>query len=141
MIIKFLQSTDDNKERIRFPFPVSEHELASCVAPGFIETNSMGEPTVIFAAHLSERDYELARFVIPELRAFQDYEDWLDFRQGSLWGLEMAGFKVEMIPVSLSAFETWRRTTSTPPGIPELDQFARVQAHRVVNERGDEAPH
>jgi hypothetical protein len=101
----------------------------------------MGEPSVVFAAHLSERDYELARFVIPELRAFQDYEDWLDFRQGSLWGLEMAGFKVEIIPVSLSAFETWRRTTSTPPRVPELDQFARVQAHRVVNERRDEAPH
>jgi hypothetical protein len=140
MIIKFLQSTDDNKERIRFPFLIREPELEYCVAPRFIETSSMGESSVIFAAHLSQRDYELARFVIPELRAFKDYEDWLDFREGSLWGLEMAGFKVEIIPVSLSAFETWRRTTSTPPRIPELDQFARVQAH-VVNERGDEAPH
>jgi hypothetical protein len=115
--------------------------LELCVAPRLIETSSFREPSVIFAAHLSERDYELARDVIPELRAFQDYEDWLDFRQGSLWGLEMAGFKVEVIPVSLSAFETWRRTASTPPCIPELDQFARVHAQHIVNERGDEAPH
>jgi hypothetical protein len=141
MIIKFLQSTDDDKERIGFPFLIREHELELCVAPRLIETSSFREPSVIFAAHLSERDYELARDVIPELRAFQDYEDWLDFRQGSLWGLEMAGFKVEVIPVSLRAFETWRRTASTPPCIPELDQFARVHAQHIVNERGDEAPH
>jgi hypothetical protein len=98
----------------------------------------MRESNVIVAAHLNERDFGFARFAIPELRSLQDYEDWLDFRQGSLWGLEMAGFKVEIIPVSLSAFEMWRRMKSTPPSISALDRFARVYARRVVSQQFEE---
>ena len=39
---------------------------------------------------------------MPEMRAFEDYEDWLDFRAGMFWGLEMAGFTVNLVQVNLS---------------------------------------
>ena len=74
------------------------------------------------------------RFAIPELRALQDYEDWLGFRQGSLWGLEMAGFKVEISPASFSAFEAWSRMSSTLPSISALDRLAGAPARRAVFE-------
>jgi hypothetical protein len=140
MIVKFLQSPDDDRQRIGFPSVTTERSVEYCAAPQSIETDSMQEVSIVFAGHLSEQDYELARFVMPELRTFHDYEDWLDFRHGSLWGLGMAGFKVEIISVSLRVFEEWCRTTSTPPSICALDRFACAHAHRVVNEQRDEAP-
>jgi hypothetical protein len=139
MIIKFLQSPDHDRDRIALPGLIGERELEYCATPGFIETSLLQESSLIFAAQLNERDYELARRVIPELRAFQDYDDWLDFRNGSFWGLEMAGFKVEIVPVSLSAFETWLRTTPTPPRISALDRFAGVYALRAAHRQFEEA--
>jgi hypothetical protein len=139
MIIKFLQSSDASGEGIRSGSSSrSTGSNTAAAAPEFIETSSMRESNVIVAAHLNERDFGFARFAIPELRSHQGYEDWLDFRQGSLWGLEMAGFKVEIIPVSLSAFEMWRRMKSTPLSISALDRFARVYARRVVSQQLEE---
>ena len=56
----------------------------------------------VVAAYLTEGDYRLARMIVPEMSTFEDYEDWLDFRTGMFWGLEMAGFTVNLVPVDLS---------------------------------------
>lgn len=82
------------------------------------------EPSRIVVAHLTERDFASARLTIPEIGAFKDYEDWIDFRTSGLFGLEVAGFSVEQIPVDLAKFSKWREATSTLPSISALDQFA-----------------
>jgi hypothetical protein len=130
MIIKFLQSPNADMERIGSR-SLSSSSCLNMAESEFIETSSKRESNIIFAAYLNKRDFRLARFAIPEMRAFHDYQDWLDFRQGSLWGLEMAGFQVEIIRVSWSMFEMWRSSTSTPPDISALDQFARIRADRI----------
>ena len=78
----------------------------------------------IVVAHLTERDFASARLTIPEIGAFKDYEDWLDFRTSGLFGLQAAGFSVEQIPIDLEKFTKWREATSTLPSISALDQFA-----------------
>lgn len=92
----------------------------------------MTESSNIVAAHLTERDFRLATLSIPEMRGFQDYEDWLDYRMATSWGLEMAGYTVEMVPVDLSKFIAWRRSASEAPTISALDRFARISKLRVV---------
>jgi hypothetical protein len=97
-----------------------------------IEASGMREASNIIAADLTERDYRLARLSIPEMAAFQDYDDWLDYRTGTFWGLEMAGFTVEIIPVDLSAFIAWRRLTSEAPSVSALDRFALIGKLRII---------
>ena len=78
----------------------------------------------IIVAQLTERDFASARLTLPEMGAFRDYEDWLDFRTSGLFGLQAAGFSVEQIPVDLGKFTKWCEATSTFPSISALDQFA-----------------
>jgi hypothetical protein len=104
----------------------------------FIEASSTSESRNIVAAHLTEPDYRLARLSIPAIAAFQDYEDWLDYRMGTFWGLEMAGFRVELIPVSLSEFVAWRRLTSAALTISALDRFARISNLQIIETKRQE---
>ena len=104
----------------------------------FIAASSTSESSNIVAAHLTERDYRLASLSIPAIAAFQDYEDWLDYRMGTFWGLEMAGFTVEIIPVDLSAFIAWRRLTSEALSISALDRFARISNLQIIETKGEE---
>jgi hypothetical protein len=135
MIIKFLQSRDTDQEQDRSrSLAGSAVRNISCDAE-LTKAGSKGDVSEIVAAHLNERDYRLAKIAIPALRAFQDYEDWLDFRDGSLWGLIMAGIDVAIIPVDLVAFVLWCRATSTRPSLSALDGFASV--HRTRNLAGD----
>jgi hypothetical protein len=103
-----------------------------------IEASSTTESSNIVAAHLTERDYRLARLSIPGMAAFQDYEDWLDYRIGTFWGLEMAGFTVELIPVDLSEFIAWRRLASAALTISALDRFARISKLRIIEAKRQE---
>ena len=94
-----------------------------------------GESSRVVVAHLTEREYELARVTIPEIGAFKDYADWLDYRAGALLGLEMAGLTVEQVSVDLEMFVVWRRETSTDSSISALDEFACSQQFPINRER------
>jgi hypothetical protein len=132
MIIKFLQSPDAEQEQAESRNPSTIPRANSAAAAGFIDAVPTFESSHIVAAYLSEADYRLARRIVPEMRAFKDYEDWLDFRVGMFWGLGMAGFTVDLISVDLAEFAQWRRTTSTAPSISALDRFARSRDLRVL---------
>jgi hypothetical protein len=131
MIIKFLQSLDAGDQ-------IGSHFLSTCATgkigamAEFIESSAKNESSNIVAAHLKERDFRLARLSIPAIAAFQDYEDWRDYRMGTFWGLEMAGFTVEMIPVDLSEFIARRRLASAALTISALDRFARISKLRII---------
>jgi hypothetical protein len=137
MIIKFLQSRDaDDHAGSHLSSTRSRGNIGAMAE--FAESGSTSESSNIVAAHLSERDYRLARLSIPAIAAFQDYEDWLDYRMGTFWGLEMAGFTVEIIPVDLSAFIAWRRLTSEALSISALDRFARIRNLRIIEAKRQE---
>lgn len=131
MIIKFLQSPEAEQEQAGSRNPSTVPRTNSAAAAGFTDAVPTIESSHIVAAYLSEADYRLARRIVPEMRAFKDYEDWLDFRVGMFWGLGMAGFTVDLISVDLAEFGRWRRTTSTGPSISALDRFARSRGLRV----------
>lgn len=131
MIIKFLQSPTA-EDQVGSHFSSTRPTPNICATAEFIEAGSTSESSNIVAAHLTEPDFRLARLSIPAMGAFRDYEDWLDYRMGTFWGLEMAGFAVKIIPVDLSAFMAWRRLTSEAPSISALDRFARVGNLRII---------
>lgn len=131
MIIKFLQSPGADQERAGSRGPSTICRENSAPAAERIDAAPTLESSHIVAAYLTEADYRLARMIVPEMSAFKDYEDWLDFRTGMFWGLEMAGFTVELIPVDLAEFATWRQMTSDLPSISALDRFARSCDPRV----------
>jgi hypothetical protein len=137
MIIKFLQSLDAEVQ-------IGSHFLSTCATGNigamaeFIESSATSESSNIVAAHLTERDFRLARLSIPAMGAFEDYEDWLDYRMGTFWGLEMAGFTVELIPVDLSGFIAWRRLASAALTISALDRFARISKLRIIEAKRQE---
>jgi hypothetical protein len=125
MIIKFLPSVNSEKERLGSQVPSTVPWENSVAAAEFDDAVSTYDSARVVAADLAEGDYRLARMIVPELSAFEDYEDWLDFRTGMLWGLEMAGFTVSLVPVRLAEFAVWREKTSILPSISALDLFAR----------------
>src|SRR5271170_1090417 len=102
MIIKFLQSVDPEQERLGSQDPSTIPGESSAAAAEFNDAVSTCDSSRVVAADLTEGDSRLARMTVPELRAFEDYED---FRTGVFWGLEMAGFTVNLVPVDLSEFE------------------------------------
>ncbi len=134
MIIKFLQSPPAGEQRS------SPHSLPACNLKDREEDSSAREVRSqrdcdnCVVAHLDENEFALAKFAIPEIRAFQDYDDWLDFREAALFALRMAGFNVKIIPVQIAAFANWRRWTSTSPSLSALDRFAREGQRRSDRE-------
>ena len=107
----------------------------------FIEASSTSESTILLAAHLTEQDYRLARLSIPEMAAFQDYEDWLDFRMGTFWGLEMAGFDGRINPGGPVGIYRWRRLTSAAPSIVGARPICPDQQLRIDrNKRQEDRP-
>jgi len=134
MIIKFLQSVDPEKEQVGSQDPSAISGESSAAAAEFIDAISTADSNHVVAAYLTEGDYRLARMIVPEMSAFEDYEDWLDFRTGVFWGLEMAGFTVNLVPVDLSEFAIWRETRSIISSISALDRFARFRDLRASHE-------
>lgn len=134
MIIKFLQSADPEKEQVGSQDPSAISGESSATAAEFIDAISTADSNHVVAAYLTEGDYRLARMIVPEMSAFKDYEDWLDFRTGVFWGLEMAGFRVNLVPVDLSEFAIWRETRSIISSISALDRFARFRDLRAAYE-------
>src|ERR1700728_563019 len=130
MIIKFLQSVDPEQEQVGSQDPSAIPGVRSAAAE-FIDSFSTPDSNRVVAAYLTEGDYRLARMIVPEMSTFEDYEDWLDFRTGVFWGLEMAGFTVNLVPVDLSEFAIWRETTSIISSISALDRFARFRDLRA----------
>jgi hypothetical protein len=117
MIIKFLQSRDSEQERVQSRFPLTGDTRNSAATGECMEAILPHDSSRVVAVHLTKRDYELARLIIPEMSTFDDYEDWLDFRAGTIHGLEIAGFTVELVALDLDKFAAWCRTTSTQPSI------------------------
>jgi hypothetical protein len=134
MIIKFLQSVDPEKEQVGSQDPSTISGESSAAAAEVIDAISTADSNHVVAAYLTEGDYRLARMIVPEMSAFEDYEDWLDFRTGVFWGLEMAGFTVNLVPVDLSEFAIWRETRSMISSISALDRFARFRDPRAAHE-------
>lgn len=137
MILKFLQSVDPEQERLGSQDPSTIPGESSAAAAEFNDAVSTWDSSRVVAADLTEGDYRLARMTTPELRAFEDYEDWLDFRAGMFWGLEMAGFTVNLVQVNLAEFAIWCTTTSIRPSISALDRFARSRDLRAVDDQCD----
>src|SRR5271155_2022933 len=133
MIIKFLQSVAPEQERLGSQDPSTIPGESSAAAAEFNDAVSTCDSSRVVAADLTEGDYRLARMTMPELCAFEDYEDWLDFRTGVFWGLEMAGFTVNLVLVDLSEFEIWREMTSIISSISALDRFARFRDLRAAH--------
>lgn len=126
MIIKFLQAPDGFRERsASLGRPETSADARASISEPATAAPEMKTDCIV-AADLDERQYALARFAGPEFQQFQDYEDWLDFREGSLWGLRMAGIEVEMVAVDLVAFLSWCRTAAKSPAIATLDEFAAL---------------
>src|SRR5579863_1292137 len=125
MIIKFLQSPCAEKDQVGSGDRPTIRGRNSAATAEFIDAVPASESSQFIAADLNDADYWLARIIIPEIGAFKDYEDWLDFRVGMFWALEMAGIAVKPIQVDLYEFAIWHRTTSTLPNISALDRFAR----------------
>ena len=134
MIIKFLQSVDPEQEQVGSQDPSAIPGESSADAAEFIDAFSTPDSNRVVAAYLTEGDYRLARMTMPELRAFEDYEDWLDFRTGVFWGLEMAGFTVNLVRVNLAEFVIWCTATSIILSISALDRFARFRDLRAADE-------
>ena len=134
MIIKFLQSVDPEQEQVGSQDPSAIPGESSAAAAEFIDAFSTPDSNRVVAAYLTEGDYRLARMTMPELRAFEDYEDWLDFRTGVFWGLEMAGFTVNLVRVNLAEFVIWCTATSIILSISALDRFARFRGLRAAHE-------
>ena len=124
MIIKFLPSVDAERQRFGPHGPSKVHWEISASAAEFIDPASTRDSSRVVAGDLTEHDYPSARMIVPELSPFEDYEDWLDFRTGTLWGLEMAGFTVSLVPVNLKEFADWCESRSILPTISALDRFA-----------------
>jgi hypothetical protein len=139
MIIKFLQVPEGVRERsgrVRRS-AMSADSRAPISEP--LKAAPEKKSDCIVAALLDEREYALARFAAPEFQQFQDYEDWLDFREGSLAGLRMAGFEIEMVAIDLVAFMSWCRTAAKAPTIAVLDEFAVLTAARARGQREKDA--
>src|SRR5271156_1949282 len=113
MIIKFLQSPDGEQGPVGSPLPSISDSANSAATGAYVEAVLPSESNRVAAALLTEQDYKLARLMIPEMDAFKDYDDWLDFRAGTFFGLEIAGLTVEFVAVDLKMFTTWRQATST----------------------------
>ena len=78
-------------------------------------------------------EFELAKAKMSDLNWCRDYEDWLDFREGSLLGLAMAGERVSVVHVDLGAFLGWCSDHSRRPDQSALDGYAkRVAAHPAL---------
>jgi len=137
MIIKFFHSVDPEQERLGSQDRSTIPGESSAAAAEFSDAVSTRDSSRVVAADLTEGDYRLARMAMPELRAFEDYEDWLDFRTGVFWGLEMAGFTVNLVRVNLAEFMIWCTATSILPSISALDRFARSRDPRAVDDRCD----
>jgi len=125
MIIKFLASADSEKERLASQDPLTVPSDNSAAAAELDDAVSTPDSRHVVAADLAEGDYRLARMLVPELSAFEDYDDWLDFRTGMLWGLEMAGFTVSLVRLRLDEFVVWCEKISILPSISALDLFVR----------------
>jgi hypothetical protein len=83
------------------------------------------ENSVSFA--LIKRDeFELVSAIIPHLSSYRDYEDWLDFREGSAFALAMSGVEARLIEIDLAGFLKWCRRTSARPNQQALDAYAEM---------------
>lgn len=134
MIIKFLQSPGGEQGPVGSPLPSISDSANSVPTGAYMEASLPRESGRVVAALLTEQDYKLARLMIPEIGAFNDYDDWLDFRAGTFFGLEIAGLTVELVAVDLEMFTTWRQGATAQLSISALDEFARAQEARIDRE-------
>jgi hypothetical protein len=79
---------------------------------------------VAVMAALSEEEFARAQVLISDLSGRGDYADWLDYREGFLIGLSMAGVEIETVSVALPPFLAWCRLAQTRPSERALDAFA-----------------
>ncbi len=126
MTIKFLQSRVRQKERVQFRVQSIRDMRDSVTTTARMEAVLRRDSSRIVVAHLTERDFASARLTIPEIGAFKDYEDWLDFRaSGLFWSAKPQVFLSNADPGRpRTSLTNWREATSTLPSISALDQFA-----------------
>jgi hypothetical protein len=88
----------------------------------FANGESRLETAVI--ALIAMGEFAWAQTNVSDLRAYSDYEEWRESREGFEAGLSMAGVDVKMVPVAVAPFLAWCRMTGNTPGERTLDAFA-----------------
>jgi hypothetical protein len=78
----------------------------------------------IVIALIPNDEFLRAQRNIPDLRAYADYDDWCESREGLRMGLAMAGIDGRVVPVTLTSFLAWCRLTGASPTERALDTFA-----------------
>jgi hypothetical protein len=89
-----------------------------------VSTDRRSDVVTAAIALISQDEFESAQRLMPTLRAYSHYSDWLDAREGHQIGLEMAGVTVCMVEVSLPSFLAWCRQAEMPPSERALEDFA-----------------
>jgi hypothetical protein len=102
---------------------MSDSELDT-ESPLFVEIRS--DRQVVVMAELDDREFARAQVIVPDLNAYRDHDDWLDYREGLQIGQAMAGIDVRMTPIALSPFLVWCRLTQRKPSERALDAFAAI---------------
>ena len=103
--------------------------MASSLAIQSVAPQGRPQPRVIGV--LKDSDFnrlkcEGVHFPFPD-----QYDDWLDEREGLSVGLSAAGVRTVMITVDLDRFLTWCRKEAVPIGEDALDRFAATMCKRV----------
>jgi hypothetical protein len=88
----------------------------------FLDRRTRAEAAVI--ALMAAREFAQAQRAIPDLRAYSNYEDWRETREGFQMGLAMAGVDAKVVNVVLNRFLAWCRLRELAPSERTLDAFA-----------------
>ena len=88
------------------------------------QTAESQESAPRFVGIVDAADFNAARSLMPELRKYADYSDWLDVREGIQVGLAMAGVFVRIVRIDLDCFVSWCEAAGLRPSERALDACA-----------------
>ncbi len=125
------ESAHVGRDRAAFAVPGPEvralEELAGELPP---EVGEPIEAVEIQIAQLIRQEFAAAQLSIFDLRAFEDYDDWLDVLESRQMGLSMAGVRTRVVTVRLTPYLTWCRDTAQQPSASSLDRYAQTADRR-----------
>jgi hypothetical protein len=78
----------------------------------------------VSVAVLSAAEFESARRLVSGLSSHPSYDDWIDWRYGTLMGRSLGGDDVQLVIVRLGPFLEWCDDCGLRPSENALDAFA-----------------